>query len=87
MSLVTTLHQIEGVVDIWGGVHEAWIGLCSDGHHSIRIDGWIHDGVDSVEEFLEEVGGKIFTTMEDYKKDNSINLREWVKDSGWIQGD
>ena len=45
----------------------------------IRISTEIHDGVDSVKEFIEQIDGKLYESLDDYKKDKFIDVAEWAK--------
>lgn len=77
--------QIDGYVEIWGGVHPCNINLHADGYFSIYIDGDLNDGPSCMDDFLDDCKGMLYKSLDDYKKDKAIDLKKWIEDSGWVE--
>lgn len=71
-----------GLVEVWDSVLPATI-LLGEGWYSVYIDGDLCDGFESMEDFLTQTGGKLYSSLQDYKKDKFFDLRKWIDDLGW----
>jgi hypothetical protein len=74
--------ELNGFVEIWGEIRLCHLDISSSEltpRLNIRISTEIHDGVDSVGEFIEQIGGKLYESLDDYKKDKFIDVAKWAK--------
>ena len=77
--------ELNGFVKIWGEIRLCHLSIVPrmDRQNAkwlnIRISTEIHDGVDSVKEFIEQIDGKLYESLDDYKKDKFIDVAEWAK--------
>ena len=84
-SLGEEMIELNGFVKIWGEIRFCHLSIIprmdrkNAKYLNIRISAELHDGVDSVGEFIEQIGGKLYESLDDYKKDKFIDVAEWVK--------
>ncbi len=72
--------ELNGFVEIWGEIRLCHISIWGKGGcFNIRISGDVHDGIETVEEFIEQCKGKLYKSLGDYKKDKFVDLAKWVK--------
>jgi hypothetical protein len=76
-------HEIKGMVEYDGSVVPVHIMLYTDGHFSVYQDNDLHDGYESLEEYVEAFKDNIYPDLKAYKADQGQKISEWVQSTGW----
>jgi hypothetical protein len=80
---MTRQQKIEGMVEYQGSVVPVNITLYTDGHFSVYQDNDLHDGYESLEEYVAEFKDRIYPDLKAYKENKGRSISEWVKSTGW----
>jgi hypothetical protein len=70
-------NELNGFVEIWGEVRLCHLEANSSDDFRIRISGEPYTFIRTFEEFVDQVHERLYLSLEDYRKGNSIDLFEW----------
>ena len=74
--------SIEGYCEMWDGVHRNTIFVYKKPVHASLDFAWYTDGdvndySQDWDDYMKMTGGKLYLTLDDYKKDKFIDLNRW----------